>query len=324
MVIEEILVVKFGGTSLLSYESIKARANKIKQILLEKSQSKVIVVVSAMGGVTNRLLMNISEFGLPNFQTTSADLILSSGETNSAAMFSAALQNIGVASLPLCGWQVPIEVSSKRIDSVGTDKIMNLLTKNIVPVIAGFQGINSDGSVSVLNRGGSDVTAAAIAAAMHSKKCIIYTDVYGIYRLSPGIIDMTYTPHCKIDIIDYEDAYKLAYNGAKVIHHEAIEIAQKTGLELWICPFFRSQLNGTVICESKIKQFGLTVSQRGSILKLYALHNNQLPWLLNRLASSGAQVEHINENEAIVQIQTRDILNMRETFEAISLNRTPV
>jgi len=183
------IVQKFGGTSVGDISKIKNICKLIKKEYVSKN--KVIVVSSAMSGDTNKLI-KLAE----NFDVTSNkqdyDMIVSTGEQVSIALISMALKNIGVPAKALLGWQIPIvcsdEPAKAKIIEINTNYLNKLLNKRIVPVIAGFQGLDSENNIVTLGRGGSDTSAVAIAAAITADRCDIYTDVEGIYTCDPRLV----------------------------------------------------------------------------------------------------------------------------------------
>ena len=216
-----IIVQKFGGTSIGDISRIKHAAQIIKATRAQGC--KLIAVVSAMAGVTNKLSAQCND--LSNLITAEAlmeyDASVSSGEIITASMLALELQNIGVKAKSLQGWQIPIftdqQHGNAQITEVVQDKIKALLQDDIVPVITGFQGISKTYNVTTLGRGGSDTSAAIIAAAVKAVRCDIYTDVLGIYTADPRIVHNAQ----KIDVIDPQELFELCSHGAKVLHPRA-------------------------------------------------------------------------------------------------------
>ena len=185
-----ILVMKFGGTSVANLSRIKNLQQLVKNKILS-GHRKIIVVVSAMSGVTNDLVKQYkkidSDINKPEY-----DVILSTGEQYSSALISTFLNKNGVRSRSILGWQVPIITDNKfsqaRIERIDTEKILKLFKKFNVLVVAGFQGISPEGRITTLGRGGSDTSAVAMAVALKSKICEIYTDVEGIFSSDPRVV----------------------------------------------------------------------------------------------------------------------------------------
>ena len=220
-----IIVQKYGGTSLSNEEKILNVANKIKESL--SFIDKLIVVVSAMGNSTDNLVKLGSEFlddqsDLENLRDF--DQLLSTGEIVSASLVSLALRKIGVKSISLSGSKAGINTNSlhgsARISSINTELIFEQFESKDVIIVAGFQGVSESGETTTLGRGGSDTSAVALASAMNAERCEIYTDVDGIFSADPRIV-----PNSKlIEYISYEEMLEMASLGAKM-HPRSIEIA---------------------------------------------------------------------------------------------------
>jgi aspartate kinase len=237
-----IIVQKFGGTSVGSEERIASVAKIIQKASLENS---IVVVVSAMSGETNRLINLAKSFG-DNPSKREFDALISTGEKVSAALLAMALQQIGVSAKSFSASQISMKTTSTyskaKILEVDGDKIQETLDAGIVPIITGFQGITESGDVTTLGRGGSDTTAVAIAAQMKAERCDIYTDVDGIYTTDPRIV-----PEAKkLDTITMEEMLEMAGQGAKVIQIRAVEFANKYKVPVRVLSSFESG-NGTLI-----------------------------------------------------------------------------
>lgn len=228
------LVVKFGGTSVGSIEHIKAAALRIADL---KSQgNKIVVVVSAMAGETNRLAELTKSFKEKNQQVY--DTVVSTGEQVTTGLMALALQEQDIASQPLQGWQVPLITSSDfskaRFESIPTHNLKALLDQDIIPVIPGFQGVTKEGNITTLGRGGSDVTAVVLAAALEAKACHLYKDVPGILTSDPDLVEAPQV----LDHLGIEEMFELSSQGAKVIHPRAIEAALVHQVCLKVLPTF--------------------------------------------------------------------------------------
>ena len=237
-----IIVPKFGGTSVGSEERIASVAKIVQKASLENA---IVVVVSAMSGETNRLINLAKSFG-DNPSKREFDALISTGEKVSAALLAMALQQIGVSAKSFSASQISMKTTSTyskaKILEVDGDKIQETLDAGIVPIITGFQGITESGDVTTLGRGGSDTTAVAIAAQMKAERCDIYTDVDGIYTTDPRIV-----PEAKkLDTITMEEMLEMAGQGAKVIQIRAVEFANKYKVPVRVLSSFESG-NGTLI-----------------------------------------------------------------------------
>ena len=237
-----IVVQKFGGTSVGSEERIAAVAKIIKKA---SEKNSLVVVVSAMSGETNRLINLANSFG-DNPSKREFDALISTGEKVSAALLAMALHQIGVDAKSYTASQISMRTtdsySKAKILDVDGKKIKETLDAGIVPIITGFQGITDSGDVTTLGRGGSDTTAVAIAAQMKAKRCDIYTDVDGIYTTDPRIV-----PEAKkLDSITMEEMLEMSGQGAKVIQIRAVEFANKYKVPVRVLSSFESG-NGTLI-----------------------------------------------------------------------------
>ena len=226
-----LIVQKFGGTSMGSIERIKQVAGRV---IKEKNEgSDVVVVVSAMSGETNRLLdLAVKMGGKQDDMET--DLIISSGEQISSGLLSLALKNEGCDAVPMLGHQVRITTDESygkaRISSIDSENIRRMLKSGKIVVIAGFQGIDSNGFITTLGRGGSDTTAVAVAAAVKADRCDIYTDVDGVYTADPNIV-----PDARrLDVVYFDEMIEMSSLGAKVLQIRSVEFAMKYGVNLFV------------------------------------------------------------------------------------------
>ena len=243
------IVQKFGGTSVADTQRIKEAA---KKVAFEHSQGhQVVVVVSAMAGVTNKLIefKNCVNNGL---DASEYDVVLSSGEQTSAALMALALQNMGVRARSWLGWQIPIwtdNVHGKaRITGIETDLLENQLKENEVVVVAGFQGLTPDKRITTLGRGGSDLTAVALAGALRARQCDIFTDVEGIYTCDPRIVSSAN----KLDKITYEEMMEMSSLGAKVLQTRAVELAMNYNVRIQVRSAFIDSPGTYLVSEDEI------------------------------------------------------------------------
>ena len=242
----KIKVLKFGGTSVGSVEAIKRSAN----IICDWSKkSKVIVVLSAMSGETDRLI-NLTKSFSKSPNPVDFDNAISTGENLSCALMSIYLNNQKTKSKSLHSWQIPIMTSSEhmksRILSINKNFLLNELENLDVLVVPGFQGINERREITTLGRGGSDTSAVAVAAAMDAE-CIIYTDVEGVFTTDPNIV-----PNAKkINKISYEEMLELASQGAKVLQTRSVELAMRKNTKLSVRSSLKPKKIGTIITDEK-------------------------------------------------------------------------
>jgi len=237
--------MKFGGTSLGNIDKIRNVGNIVEK---ESKSNKIIVVLSAMEGVTNQL-QNYLE-SIKSEPSPENDLVLTSGEQVSVGLLSAILKKKGLRSIPLLGWQIPIvtdEYHEKARILYIDKKNLDLHFKNVdVIVLAGYQGINTKGYITSLGRGGSDTTAVAIAAAAKADRCDIYTDVDGVYTADPNIE----LKAKKISNLSFEEMLEMSSMGAKVLHTRSVELAMKHNLPLKVLSSLTDS-EGTDIIDEK-------------------------------------------------------------------------
>ena len=243
----KIIVLKFGGTSVGTLKKI-AKVAKIIASYVNK-QYKVIVVSSAMSGVTNQLLLKTKKIS-KNFPNEEKDVILSTGEQVSCALIAGKLNDLGFKSRSWMGWQLPIitegNYSSSRIIKIKKNKLINYLKSGGIPIVTGFQGVNSDFRITTLERGGSDTSAILCAKFFKAKKCIIYTDVEGIYTTDPNLVRVAK----KINEISYEEMLEMASLGAKVMQPASIQEARLNKIEIDVRSTFSKKI-GTTITRKK-------------------------------------------------------------------------
>lgn len=244
-----IIVEKYGGTSVGSVERINAVADKV--IATHKKGHQVVVVVSAMSGETNRLVALGNEID-PHGSAREMDVLVSTGEQVTIALLAMAIHARGQDAISFTGSQVRIvtdSVNSKaRIQEIDSTRLTNELDKGRIVVVAGFQGVDANGNITTLGRGGSDTTAVAIAAALQAEECRIYTDVDGIYTCDPRIV-----PEARrLDAITFEEMLELASLGAKVLQTRSVEFAGKYRVPLRVLSSFEDG-PGTLITYEETK-----------------------------------------------------------------------
>lgn len=242
---EDLIVLKFGGSSVATNEKLQLVAKKITKLYDE--DEKIIVVLSAQGKTTDKLIEEAKELS-SNITDRELDALLSCGEQMSIAKLSILLNYLGYPAVSLTGWQAGIlttnENTHANILKIDTSRILSELNNNKIVIVAGFQGINEYGNITTLGRGGSDTTAVAIAAALKAKKCYIFSDVDGIYTADPKIIKKAR----KISNISYDEMLQLSSEGAKVLHNRCIEIAEKFNIPITTKSTFNNE-NGTIISD---------------------------------------------------------------------------
>lgn len=239
-----LIVQKYGGTSVGSAERIKNVAKRVAKTRAEGHD--VVVVVSAMSGETNRLVALAHEMQ-ETPDPRELDVVLSTGEQVTIGLLAMALKNIGVEAKSYTGWQVALKTDTAhtkaRIESIDDDKMRADLQAGRVVIVAGFQGISSEGNITTLGRGGSDTSAVALAAALNADECQIYTDVDGVYTTDPRIV-----PEARrLDTITFEEMLELASLGSKVLQIRSVEFAGKYKVRLRVLSSLQEGGDGTLI-----------------------------------------------------------------------------
>ena len=230
-----LIVQKFGGTSVANVE----RVRHVAQIITDTYDqgNSVIAVVSAQGDTTDELIAKAAEI-TDKPSSREMDVLLSTGEQISMSLLAMAIEQMGYPVISLTGWQAGMNTdsaySNARIKRIQTERIQTELDKNKIVLVAGFQGIDANGDITTLGRGGSDTTAVAIAATLGADLCQIYTDVDGVYTADPRIV-----PNArKLDAITYDEMLELASLGAQVLHNRSVEMAKKYNVDLEVVSSF--------------------------------------------------------------------------------------
>ena len=243
------IVIKFGGTSVGSIEKIINSAKIIKK--RHEEGNEIIVVVSAMSGTTNDLI-NRSKQISDNFNKSELDVLMSSGEQISSSLLAGAVIELGMKARSWLGWQIPIVTNdnhvSSQIKQIKTDEILNFISQKGVAVIAGFQGISKKNRITTLGRGGSDLSAVAIAKFFKTDSCEIYTDVDGVLTTDPSINEKAK----KIDKISYEEMLEMSSLGAKVMQPAAVQTAMTNNIPVHVRSVFSGKLGTKIISEGDI------------------------------------------------------------------------
>ena len=228
-------VYKFGGTSVGTTERINAVADRIHNSY--ERGDKIIVVVSAMSGETNRLQALGNEIS-QRPSSREIDVLLASGEQVSISLLALALIERGLQARSYLGWQVKVVTdenhSKARIESIDVEGLQECLNTGLIPVVAGFQGVTKGGEITTIGRGGSDASAVAIAAALQADECRIYTDVDGVYTADPRIVEDA----TRMDHVSFEEMLELASLGSKVLHPRAVEFAANYSVTLRVLSSF--------------------------------------------------------------------------------------
>ena len=239
------IVLKFGGSSVSDNEKLKLVADKI--ISLYKKNHNIVVVVSAQGKTTDKLISEAKEL-VEITEDREMDVLLSSGEQISSAKLSLLLNKMGYEAISLTGWQAGIYTNDTNqnamIKCIDTSRIREELEKGKIVIVAGFQGMNKNMDITTLGRGGSDTTAVAISAALGAKNCYIFSDVDGVYTTDPNRL-----PEAKkLSALSYEEMISLSSEGAKVLHNRCVEIGEKFKVPIITKSTFNNK-PGTVISD---------------------------------------------------------------------------
>ena len=251
------LVLKFGGTSVGTVEKIKKVANIVKKRFSEGNE--IIVVLSAMSGVTNELKAK-SDLISKNFDSKELDTLLSSGEQASCALLSGVLIDLGIKARTWLGWQIPILTNenhtSSQIINIKTDEISNFISKKGIAVISGFQGVSKEMRITTLGRGGSDLSAVAIAKFFKTDSCEIYTDVDGVLTTDPFISEKAK----KIEKISYEEMLEMSSLGAKVMQPNAVQLSMIDNIPIHVRSTFLENSGTKITNESEIENTKVVTS----------------------------------------------------------------
>ena len=245
----KIVVLKFGGTSVGTIKRIKKVAEIIQNY--KKKNYKVVVVSSAISGVTNELIKKAKEIS-ENFSDSEYDVLVSSGEQVACSLIAGRLIHKGLKSRSWLAWQIPIltdgSYKNSRIHKINTNKILSYLAKGGIPIITGFQGINNEDRVTTIGRGGSDASAIVLAKFLKAERCIIYTDVEGVFTTDPNKLNKAK----KIKVISYEEMLEMASLGAKVMQPVSIQDARLNRIDVEVKSSF-------------IKKTGTLITKRSNI-----------------------------------------------------------
>ena len=245
-----IIVQKFGGSSVANIE----RLNQVAGHIIEEKEkgNKVVVVVSAQGKTTDKLISEEAEIN-KNPDRREHDVLVSTGEQITIAKLAMLLIDKGLKARSLTGWQIPIITNSEhanaRIRYIHTDTIIEYLNSDNIVIVAGFQGVDEAGNITTFGRGGSDTTAVALAAALEAEKCDIFTDVDGVYSTDPRIV----TEVKKLKTISYDEMLELSSMGAKVLHNRCVEIGKKYGVPIYVKSTFEKNNIGTLVTNKNLE-----------------------------------------------------------------------
>ena len=296
---KQLIVQKFGGTSVADVKRIKSAAQRVIEVF--SSGYNVVVVVSARGKMTDELLELAYEIN-DKPSTRELDMLLSTGEQMSSALMAMAIHSHGYQAVSFTGRQVGITTDSihtkARIVNIDSKRITEELSRNKIVVIAGYQGVDENDNITTLGRGGSDTTAVAIAALLKADMCDIFTDVDGVFTADPRIVPKAR----KLAKISYDEILELASMGAQVLHARSIEIAKSYDVPIRVRPSFNNS-TGTLICREasdmeKIVVSGATVTKKEAKIAIIGVSDKpgQAAKIFKELAMENVNVDMIIQN----------------------------
>ena len=301
------IVMKFGGTSVADLERIRNVAGRIKAEVDRGNQ--VAAVISAMAGVTNQLA-DYADQSAELYDLREYDVVVSSGEQVTAGILAIVLQDLGVPARSWLGWQIPIRTDdahgNARIEDIDVSEILRRFDDGQVAVVTGFQGIDSQGRVTTLGRGGSDTSAVALAAALDAERCDIHTDVDGVYTSDPRIVAKAH----KLDRVTYEEMLEMASQGAKVLQTRAVEIAMKHRVRVRVLSSFENSPGTLVVDEDEIVEqaivSGITYSRDEAKITLTRVPDRPgaAAGIFGPLAEAAINVDMIVQNVAVGSHET--------------------
>jgi len=317
-------VLKFGGSSVATPEKMAFVAAKIKKF--HQLGGRTVVVVSAMGDTTNRLLQLAKEFCTAS-RHREIDQLVATGEQQSTALLAMALENLGLKAQSLSGPLVGIKgrgsYTDGRINGIDPRNILEILEEGAIPVVAGFQAVNEKGDIITLGRGGSDLSAVALAAALEAEKCCIFTDVAGIYTADPRVV-----PNArKLEKVSYGECMEMSSMGAKVMQARSVELAARYEVPVYVASSFSDE-RGTWIVREDVRENFLVraVASDTDVAKVALLGVPDVPGMaakvFDALSSGGVSAEMIIQSVMRGQINDIAFLVKKESLgDAIDICR---
>ena len=321
----KILVKKYGGTSVGSIERIESLADRLVRDIARGE--KPIVVCSAMSGETNKLIA-LAEKIDPDYRGAAYDMLIASGEQVSISLLAIALEKRGVKAQPLLAYQLGILTDSvhakARIKDINGQKLLDLVGKNIVPIVAGFQGVDEDDNITTLGRGGSDTTAVALAAAIKADECEIYTDVPAVFTADPRLVPKAR----EVAKFSYDEMMEMAALGSKVLHIRCVEIGAKYGIKIHLRSTFEEREGTWIVPEGEVLEqavvSSVTHDANTAVFKLFPVPPGPgfLAELFKTLAAKGVIVDIITQSESDeVSTKGQQRLAFSVTKEDVPLTR---
>ena len=312
------VVLKFGGSSVADNTKLNIVANKI--IDIKKKIENVVVVVSAQGKTTDKLIKEAQELSI-NANEREMDMLLSTGEQCAASKLSILLNEKGYSAISLTGWQAGIQTNdiyqNSKIEAIYPKRIIEELNLGKIVIVTGFQGINEKQDITTLGRGGSDTTAVAIGVALNAEKCYIFSDVDGIYSADPNSIKTAK----KLEKISFDEMQDISEAGAKVLHSRCIQIGKKFDSNIYARSTF-SEDEGTKICK-EIENSEVKSIIKNDKLILITIKNN-IPNIYNEFLKNNIIIEnyksnaemqfriHENDKDKVIKILEKNCLNFTQ------------
>lgn len=309
-----LIVQKFGGTSVGSTEKIRRVAERV--LATQQEGHQVVTVVSAMSGVTDSLIRLAHEVS-PRPSDREMDVLLSTGEQTTIALLAMAIEALGGAAVSLTGAQAGIVTdgihTKAKISNITPDEVCRMLQAGKIVILAGFQGRTAQGHITTLGRGGSDLTAIAIAAALGADRCQIFTDVDGVYTCDPRIVPQAR----KIDCISYDEMLEMASSGSKVMQSRSVEFAKKFGVRFEV----RSSFNhnpGTLVMEE-------TPGMENVVVRGVSIERNQakvtIPHVPDRPGAASRIFRALADQHIVIDIIVQNVSVEGATDISFTLNR---
>ena len=319
---EKTVVLKFGGSSVADNEKLKIVANKV--IGYKKEYKNVVVILSAQGKTTDRLIGEAMELS-KNPDKRETAMLISTGEQVSIAKLAILLDEMNVPAISLTGWQAGIRSSIANkcaiIENIDVSRIEQELKDNKIVIVAGFQGVNAKNDISTLGRGGSDTTAVAVAAALDADKCYIFSDVDGVYTADPNKIKEAK----KLQNISYKEMIEISNEGAKVLHDRSIKIGEKFNVPIVTKSTF-SEKDGTCLSkkieENTVKSVVKKDVTKISIIGEGIMRNTKLiEKIINIIESEEVEVLRIEILDSKISVIFKEIVtdSIWQKFHDVSI-----
>ncbi len=308
-----LIVQKYGGTSVGTSERIRNVARRILET--QRAGNSVVAVVSAMSGVTDSLIQLAQEI-TPQPTDREMDALLATGEQTATALTAMAINALGGHAVPLTGWQAGIITDSlhtkAKIHDIVPSHIHEYLQKGTIVVVAGFQGQTATGQITTLGRGGSDLTAIAIAAALKAELCEIYTDVDGIFTCDPRVVPKAK----KIEVIAYDELLEMASSGSKVMQSRSVEFAKKFNVPFEVRSSFNNN-RGTVVKEE-------TPGMEDVVIRGVSVEKNQAKVTISHVPDRPGSASHIfntlSETNVVVDVIIQNVSESGTTDISFTIN----